>query len=73
MGGFGSAVLEAVADAGLDLKHFRRVGIPDRFVEHGTRETCLAEAGLDLAGLSSSVETWWALQTPERIRTVRSV
>jgi 1-deoxy-D-xylulose-5-phosphate synthase len=35
MGGFGSAVLEAVADAGLSAAHVRRLGIPDRFIEHG--------------------------------------
>ena len=72
MGGAGSGVGEVLAANGALLPTLH-IGIPDRFVEHGTRETCLAEAGLDLAGLSSSVETWWALQTPERIRTVRSV
>ena len=49
------------------------LGIPDRFIEHGSRDTCLAAAGLDLAGLTASVERWWALQTPERVRSVRSV
>jgi 1-deoxy-D-xylulose-5-phosphate synthase len=48
------------------------IGIPDRFIEHGTRETCLTRAGLDLAGLSSQVETWWALQSQARIRSVSS-
>ena len=72
MGGAGSGISEVLAANG-SLLPTRHIGIPDRFIEHGTRETCLVEAGLDLAGLSSSVETWWALQTPERIRTVRSV
>jgi deoxyxylulose-5-phosphate synthase len=45
---------------------------PDRFIEHGTRETCLTRAGLDLAGLSAQVETWWALQSQARIRSVSS-
>jgi len=72
MGGAGSGIGEVLAANGL-LLPILHIGIPDRFIEHGTRETCLAEAGLDLAGLSASVETWWALQTPERIRTVRSV
>ena len=49
------------------------LGIPDRFIEHGSRETCLAAAGLDLAGISASVESWWTLKTPERMRSVRSV
>ncbi len=72
MGGAGSGVGEVLVANG-SLLPILHIGIPDRFVEHGTRESCLAEAGLDLAGLSSSVETWWALQTPERIRSVRSV
>ena len=38
------------------------IGIPDRFIEHGSREDCLAAAGLDAAELGASVERWWALQ-----------
>jgi 1-deoxy-D-xylulose-5-phosphate synthase len=48
------------------------IGIPDRFIEHGTRDTCLARAGLDLAGLASQVEQWWALQSQARKRSVGS-
>jgi 1-deoxy-D-xylulose-5-phosphate synthase len=48
------------------------IGIPDRFIEHGTRDTCLARAGLDLAGLTAQVEQWWALQSQARIRSVGS-
>mgnify|MGYP001115388717 CR=1 FL=1 len=51
MGGFGSAVLEAAADAGMDASHVRRLGIPDHFVEHGEREELLADLGLDTAGI----------------------
>jgi 1-deoxy-D-xylulose-5-phosphate synthase len=72
MGGAGSGIGEVLAANG-SLLPTLHIGLPDRFIEHGTRETCLAEAGLDLAGLSASVETWWALQTPERIRTVRGI
>ncbi len=35
MGGFGSAVLETAADAGLNTSHVRRLGIPDKYIEHG--------------------------------------
>ena len=54
MGGFGSAVLEAVSDAGLSASHVRRLGVPDRFVEHGERGELLADLGLDPAGLAQS-------------------
>ena len=69
IGGAGAGVGEVLAAAGLQLP-LLHIGIPDRFIEHGTRDTCLARAGLDLAGLSASVERWWALQTQARIRSV---
>jgi len=72
IGGAGSGVGEVLAANGLQLPVLH-LGIPDRFIEHGTRDTCLKAAGLDLAGLSASVEKWWALQSPERVRSVRSV
>ena len=52
MGGFGSAVLEVANDAGLATSHVRRLGIPDRFVEHGERDELLADLGLDVAGIA---------------------
>jgi len=38
-------------------------------IEHGSREGCLAAAGLDAAGLSASIERWWAAQPQERLRS----
>jgi 1-deoxy-D-xylulose-5-phosphate synthase len=72
MGGAGSAVGEALASAGV-LVPMLQLGIPDKFIEHGSRDTCLTAAGLDLAGLTASVEKWWTLQTKEKIRSIRSV
>jgi 1-deoxy-D-xylulose-5-phosphate synthase len=51
MGGFGSAVLEAAADLGLDSSRIKRLGIPDRFIEHAERAELLAELGLDQLGI----------------------
>lgn len=53
-GGFGSAVLEAANDEGLDVRPMTRLGIPDLYVEHGTREEELREVGLDFSGLASA-------------------
>jgi 1-deoxy-D-xylulose-5-phosphate synthase len=53
MTGFGSAVLEAAADAGLDTGRVRRLGIPDRFIEHGERGELLADLGLDATGIAA--------------------
>ncbi len=50
-GGFGSTVLEAANEAGLPTQHIRRLGIPDRFIEHGNRKELLADLGLDAVGL----------------------
>jgi len=72
MGGAGSAVGEALSAAGIQIP-LLQIGIPDRFIEHGSRDTCLAAAGLDLAGLTAQVDAWWARQTQEKLRSVRSV
>ena len=52
--GFGSAVLEAVNDAGLPAGMIVRLGLPDRFVEHGERAELLADLGLDAAGIAAT-------------------
>jgi len=67
IGGAGSAVGELLASEGVLIPHLQ-LGIPDRFIEHGSRDSCLAAAGLDFAGLNSSIERWWSLQTRERER-----
>jgi len=54
-GGFGSAVLEAANSAGLDTSHVVRLGLPDRFIEHGERGELLADLGLDVSGLCATV------------------
>jgi 1-deoxy-D-xylulose-5-phosphate synthase len=54
-GGFGSAVLEAANEAGLNTNHVRRLGLPDQFVLHAEREEQLAEVGLDVDGITASV------------------
>ena len=57
-GGAGSAIAETLAAEGL-LRPILHLGIPDRFIEHGSRDECLAAAGLDLAGLLKSIAAWW--------------
>ena len=53
-GGFGSA-LEAANAARLDTRNIVRLGLPDRFVEHGERGELLAELGLDAPGICATV------------------
>jgi len=53
-GGYGSAVLETASDAGWDVRRLRRLGLPDRFVEHGERRALLANVGLDADGIAQA-------------------
>jgi 1-deoxy-D-xylulose-5-phosphate synthase len=54
MGGFGSAVLEAASELGLDTSRIKRLGLPDRFIEHAERAELLADLGLDATGIASA-------------------
>jgi 1-deoxy-D-xylulose-5-phosphate synthase len=56
-GGFGSAVLEMAAEAGLDTSRIRRLGIPDKFIEHAERNELLADLGLDPNGIAAVCRT----------------
>src|SRR4051812_38207380 len=49
-GGAGSAVLELLASCAISLPTLT-LGIPDHFIEHGSRDDSLAQAGLDQASL----------------------
>ena len=50
-GGFGSAVLEAANEERLDTRKVYRLGIPDRYVEHGERSELLDDLGLTTKNL----------------------
>jgi len=53
-GGFGSAVLEFMADHGYAAK-VKRLGIPDRFIEHGAQKELYRECGYDAQGVVEAV------------------
>jgi len=55
VGGFGSAVLEALAGQGDTGCPVVCMGVPDRFIEHGTRGALLEELGLTAAGIAEQV------------------
>ena len=54
MGGAGSAVLEALQDAGINIPVLR-LGVPDVFTEHGDPNHILASLGLNAEGIEASV------------------
>ncbi len=54
MGGAGGAVNECLAEAGA-LVPIINLGLPDRFIEQGTREELLSDCGLDAVGVLNAV------------------
>ena len=59
MGGAGSAVCESLNDAEI-LKPVLQIGLPDRYLEHGSREELLAAAKLDIDSLRQRVSIYSA-------------
>jgi 1-deoxy-D-xylulose-5-phosphate synthase len=64
-GGAGSAVDEFLAASGIEMP-LLNLGLPDVFLEHGSREECLAMAGLDAEGIRKSIEAWVAKKMPKQ-------
>ena len=54
-GGFGSAVLEVLAEAGLEDVSVHRIGMPDSFIEHGTAADQRRRLQLDAQGIAQQV------------------
>jgi 1-deoxy-D-xylulose-5-phosphate synthase len=59
-GGFGSAVLEALADEGV-FKPTRCLGLPDRLIEHGDPKAIRREIDLDREGIAKAVRSLLAV------------
>jgi 1-deoxy-D-xylulose-5-phosphate synthase len=57
-GGAGSAVLEVLQRIGSRIPVLQ-IGVPDGFVEHGSREDNLVAAGLDVAAVRATIERFW--------------
>jgi 1-deoxy-D-xylulose-5-phosphate synthase len=53
-GGFGSAVLEFMADHAYQCQ-VKRLGVPDRFIEHGTQAELYRECGFDAEGIVNAI------------------
>ena len=67
-GGAGSAVSECFGTRGIE-RLVRHIGIPDCFIEHGSREDCLRMAGLDTASVEQAIAQIWAGEKPARVAT----
>ncbi|MEQ8152806.1 MAG: 1-deoxy-D-xylulose-5-phosphate synthase [Smithellaceae bacterium] len=54
-GGFGSAVLEMLAEKNINNIQVKRLGIPDEFVEHATQAELREKYGLDEEGIVGAI------------------
>ena len=66
-GGAGSAVLEVLQRLGSGISVLQ-IGVPDGFVDHGTREDNLAAAGLDAASVRAAIDRFWKAEISARAR-----
>ncbi len=57
-GGAGDGILELLQANG-QQKSVLQLGIPDRFIEHGSRLDNLVDAGLDSASIERAISAWW--------------
>uniref|UniRef100_A0A831U227 1-deoxy-D-xylulose-5-phosphate synthase n=1 Tax=Geobacter metallireducens TaxID=28232 RepID=A0A831U227_GEOME len=57
-GGFGSAVLELLAEEGETSVRVKRIGIPDRFIEQGPQVQLRQDLGLDGVGIAAAAEAF---------------
>lgn len=72
-GGFGSAILEIIEEEGIDNVQFKRIGIPDEFVEHGSPEIMREKYGLNAEGISGAIKKHFKLKSSQPIYNDRNV
>ena len=56
VGGFGSAVIEFMCDNAYTAK-VKRLGIPDKFIEHGTQAELYKECGFDPDSILATIRS----------------
>ncbi len=59
-GGAGDAVNQCLNANAIQVPVVN-LGLPDRFIEHGTRDEMLKEAGLDREGIKQALHKWYAV------------
>ncbi|OLC72894.1 MAG: 1-deoxy-D-xylulose-5-phosphate synthase [Deltaproteobacteria bacterium 13_1_40CM_4_54_4] len=53
-GGFGAAILEFLAEKGISNMRVRRLGVPDRFIPHGTQDELRKLCGFDREAITQT-------------------
>jgi len=70
-GGFGTAVLEFMCENAYTAT-VKRLGIPDRFVEHGTQPELYKECGFDVDGIYFAAKHLLADKKPKSVSAYQS-
>ena len=65
MGGFGSAVIEFMADQKYQAE-VMRLGVPDKYIHHGTQKELWSDCGYDADGIIDTVIKTLSLSVPSR-------
>ena len=65
MGGFGSAVIEFMADQKYQAEVVR-LGVPDKYIHHGTQKELWSDCGYDADGIIDTVIKTLSLSVPSR-------
>jgi 1-deoxy-D-xylulose-5-phosphate synthase len=66
MGGFGSAVLEALSEMQMEVPVVR-IGWPDRFIEHGKVDQLRAKYGISVEAAMEKLAPYLQQRTPKRL------
>ena len=64
-GGIGSLVSEVASQAGVSTP-IRQLAVPEKYLDHATRDEVLAEIGLDPTGIATTIAEWVSSQSEER-------
>jgi 1-deoxy-D-xylulose-5-phosphate synthase len=72
MGGFGSAVIEFMADQGY-VAEITRLGIPDEYIHHGTQEELWADCGFDKNAIVKTIKKMFSISTIEKNQSEEAV
>jgi len=59
VGGFGSAILELLVDESVNTKSIYKMGIPDKFIEQGSRDIILKTLDLSAEGIYKNFISAW--------------
>jgi len=69
VGGFGSAVLEFISEHNYSTK-VKRLGIPDKFIEHGTQQELYKECGYDEDAIYQTVKSIVGINKTINLKTI---